>query len=58
LLALVISYRYFNPPQYLLIDSTDRRTEGGDGLRGVEIENAQEILVFKTVIGLQSATGH
>ncbi|WP_367358495.1 hypothetical protein [Mesotoga sp.] len=41
-----------------MIDLTDRRAEGGDGLRGIEIKNAQEIFVLKAVVRLQSAAGH
>ena len=55
MLALIISYRYFNLPQYLLIDFADCRSEGGDSLGGIEIKNAQKIFVLKAVVRLQSA---
>ena len=58
MLALIVSDGDFNLPQHLLIDLADRRAEGGDGLRGVEIKYAQKILMLKVFVRFQPAAGH
>ncbi|MCD8099407.1 MAG: hypothetical protein LUE06_02340 [Oscillospiraceae bacterium] len=56
--ALIFFYRDFNLPQYLSADFADRRAKGGNRVRGVEVEDAQKILVFKIILRLQVAAGH
>ena len=58
MLTLIILDGDFNLPQNLLIYFTDRCAEGGDGLRGVKVKNAEEIFMLKVVLRLQSAPGH
>lgn len=36
----------------------DRRAEGGDGIRRVEIKDAQKVLMLKVFVGFQTAAGH
>ena len=47
----------FNLPQYPFRLFADHRAEGGDGIRCVEIENAQKILMLKVFVGFQPAAG-
>ena len=56
--AFIIFDGDFDLPQYLLIDLADRRTEGRDGGRRVEIENVQEILMLKVFVRVEAAAGH
>ncbi len=48
----------FDLPQYRLAALADRRTQFGEGVRGIEVENIQKILVRKIVFRLQAAAGH
>ena len=48
----------FDLPQHRLAPQADRRTQLRDGVLGVEVKNAQEILMFKVVFRLQAAAGH
>lgn len=56
--ALIISYGDFDLPQNLLIDLADRRAKGCHRARGVEIKDAEKILVFKVILRLHPAAGH
>ena len=56
--ALIISYRNFDLPQNLFIDLADRRAEGCHRARGVEIKDAEKVLVFKVILRLHPAAGH
>ena len=56
--ALIISYGDFDLPQNLFIDLADRRAEGCHRARGVEIKDAEKILVFKVILRLHPAAGH
>ena len=56
--AFVILNGDFDLPQHPLISFADRRSEGGDGIRRVEIEDAQKILMLKVFVGFQPAAGH
>ncbi|MCI1955545.1 MAG: hypothetical protein LKJ21_04110, partial [Oscillospiraceae bacterium] len=56
-LALIIFDGDFDFPQHPLARFADRRTEGRDGVRGIEIENAQKVLMFKIFVGFQPAAG-
>ncbi|MGX8711691.1 MAG: hypothetical protein ACQGTM_15770 [bacterium] len=55
--AFVIFNGDFDLPQHLFACFADRRAEGGDGIRCVEIEDAQKILMLKVFVGFQSAAG-
>jgi len=55
--ALVIFNGNFDLPQHPFRLHADRRTEGGDGIRCVEIEDAQKILVIKVFVRFQPAAG-
>ncbi len=57
-LELVVPYCDFDLPKHLLIALADRRTEGRDGCRGVEIEDAQEVFVLKPFVGFHVAAAH
>ncbi|MGI6182045.1 MAG: hypothetical protein ACOYIE_08215 [Agathobaculum sp.] len=57
-LTFIIFDGNFNLPQHLLVNLADHRAEGGNGLRGIEIEDTEEILMLKVVLRLQSASGH
>ena len=57
-LALVILDGDFNLPQHLSVDPAHRRTQLGGGFRGVEVEDIQEILVFKVALRVKTASGH
>lgn len=48
----------FDLPQHLFAHFADRRTEGGNGGRGVEIKDAQKILMGKVFFRLQPAARH
>lgn len=48
----------FNLPQHPLTSFADRRSESGDGIRRVEIKDAQKVLMLKVFVGFQSAAGH
>ena len=47
----------FDLPQHLFACFADRRAEGGNGIRRVEIKNAQKILMLKVFVGFQPAAG-
>ena len=56
--ALIISYGNFDLPQNLFVDLADRRAECRHRARGVEIKDAEKILVFKVILRLHPAAGH
>ena len=56
--ALIISYGDFDLPQNLFVDLADRRAEGCYRARGVEIKDAEKILVLKVILRLHPAAGH
>ena len=56
--ALIISYGDFDLPQDLFADLADCRAKGRNRARGVEIEDTEEILMFKVMIRLHPAAGH
>ena len=56
--ALIISYGDFDLPQNLFVDLADRRAECRHRARGVEIKDAEKILVFKVILRLHPAAGH
>ena len=56
--ALIISYGDFDLPQNLFIDLADRRAESRYRARGVEIKDAEKVLVLKVVLRLHAAAGH
>ena len=56
--ALIISYGDFDLPQNLFIDLADRRAESRYRARGVEIKDAEKILVFKVILRPHPAAGH
>ena len=58
LFTLIISYCRSNFPQHLLIDAADRRSQRTSRFRGIEIENAHKVFVFKVVFRFQSAAKH
>lgn len=47
----------FDLPQHPFTCFADRRSEGGDGIGRVEIEDAQKVLMLKVFIGFQPAAG-
>lgn len=49
-LALVILDGDFDLPQHLSVDPAHRRAQLGGGFRGVEIKDAQEILMLEAVV--------
>jgi hypothetical protein len=55
--AFIIFNGDFNLPQHPLTSFADRRAEGGDGIRRVEIKDAQKILMLKVFVGFQPAAG-
>ena len=57
-LALVILDGDFDLPQHLSVDPAHRRAQLGGGFRGVEIEDAQEILMLEAVVRFKPAAGH
>ncbi|MBR6862311.1 MAG: hypothetical protein IKM73_13415 [Acidaminococcaceae bacterium] len=57
LFTLVILDGNFYLSQNLLAGLTDRRAEGGDGSRGVEVKDVQKILVGEIPFRLQPAAG-
>ena len=58
MLALVVFYRDFDLPQHLFADLAHRCTEGIYRVRGVEVEDAEEIFVLKEGFRLHPAAGH
>lgn len=56
--ALIISYGDFDLPQNLFVDLADRRAEGCHRAGGVEIKDAEKVLVFKVILRLHPAAGH
>ena len=56
-LPLIVLDGHFDLPQHLFAGFTDRRAQGGDGGRRVEVEHGEEILMEKMVLRLQSAAG-
>ena len=56
--ALIILDGDFYLPQNLLDYLADCRAQGRDGGGGVEVEDTQEILVFKVGLRLKPAAGH
>ena len=57
-LALVILDGDFDLPQHLSVDPAHRRAQLSSGFRGVEIEDAQEILMLEAVVRFKPAAGH
>ncbi|WP_233452782.1 hypothetical protein [Caproicibacter fermentans] len=55
--ALIIFNGDFDLPQHPFACLTDRRAEGGDGIRRVEIKDAQKVLMLKVFVGFQPAAG-
>ena len=53
--ALIISYGDFDLTQNLFVDLADRRAEGCYRARGVEIKDAEKILVLKVILRLHPA---
>ncbi|MGI6700831.1 MAG: hypothetical protein ACOX6G_11070 [Christensenellales bacterium] len=58
LFALIVPDGDFDLPKHLLIALADRRAEGSDGSRCVEIKDAQKVFVFKPFVGLHIAPAH
>ena len=56
-LPLIVLNGHFDLPQHLFADLADRRAQGGDGGRGVEVEHGQEILMDEGVLRVQVAAG-
>ena len=56
--ALIVPYCDFDLPKHLLIAFADRRAEGCNGCRCVEIKDAQEVFVFKPFVGFHVAAAH
>ena len=56
--ALVVPDCDFDLPQHLLIAFADCRAEGRSGGRSVEVKDAQEVFVFKPLVGLHIAPSH
>lgn len=48
----------FDLPQHRFAPLADRSTQLCDGIRGIEVENTQKILMLKVIFRLQPATGH
>ncbi|MSC86273.1 hypothetical protein EAI89_20935 [Eubacterium sp. am_0171] len=57
-LALIIFDGDFDLTQHLSADPAYRRTQLSGSFRGVEVEDIQEILVFKVVLRVKAASGH
>ena len=57
-LALVILDGDFDLPQHLSVDPAHRRTQLGGCFRGVEIEDAQEVLMLEAVVRFKPAAVH
>lgn len=53
----MVSDCYFNGAQDFLAHFADRRSQNGDGFRGIPVENGQKILVGKAFVGMASAAG-
>ena len=58
LFAFIVSDGRSDFPQHLLIDAAHRRSQRARRFRGVEIENAHKVFVFKVVFRLQTAAQH
>ena len=56
--SLIVLDGDLDVPQDLFAGIADNRTKGGNGITGIEIEYAQEVLVLKIVLRIQTATGH
>ena len=56
--ALIPLDGYFDLPQDRLAALADRHAQGGDGALGVEIKDAEKILVLEVVFRFQAAAGH
>ena len=55
---LIVFNDNLNLPQDLFAALADRCSQLTDSIRGVEVENAQEVLMFKIGFRLQTAAGH
>lgn len=58
MLALIVFYRDFDLPQDLFADLAHRCAEGVCRVRGVEVEDAEEVLMLKEGFRLHAAAGH
>ena len=56
-LTLIILDGNFDLPKDLLTGLTDSRAQGGDGGRGVEVKDIQEILMGEVFLRLHAAAG-
>ena len=56
--TLIIFYSDFDLPQHLLTALADRRTKSGYQRRGIEIKDAQKILMLKVFVRFKAAAGH
>ena len=56
-LPLIVLDGNFDLPQHLFAGFTDRRAQGGDGGRRVEVEHGQEIFMDEGFLRVQPATG-
>ena len=56
--ALIFFDGDFDLPQHLLIDFTDCGAKGSYGAWRVEIEDTEEIFVFKIHLRIHAAAGH
>ena len=56
--ALIVPDGDFDLPKHLLIAFADRRAEGRDGGRRIEIKDAQEVFMLKPFVGLHVAPAH
>ncbi|MSS36025.1 hypothetical protein [Clostridium porci] len=56
-LALIVFNRNFDLPQYLFAGLADSRTQGGNGLRGIEIKDIQKIFMLEVISRLHAAAG-
>ncbi len=56
--ALIVPDGDFDLPKHLLITFADRRAEGRDSGRRIEIKDAQEVFVFKPFVGLHITPAH
>lgn len=55
---LIPFYGHFDLPQYRLAALAHRRTQLGEGVRGVEVEYVQKVLMGKIVLRFQPTPGH
>ena len=58
MLALVVSDSDFDLPKHLLIAFADRRAEGRDSGRRIDIKDAQEVFMLKPFVGFHVAPAH